>query len=170
MGKTFRTITRLLAVAAVICFIAGIILACNKTKADAHDVSNIQIEILAMRSECDPPQTGYGYNTYSVTFDIKIDNGTDAEISSIGMTFSFRDTSGKTIGTMRTNFGNSYSDSFRLAAKQTITLETYLSATANDPDNLDGLIGDLYGAAMQNYQIDCNITRISYSDGYAVDL
>ena len=71
---------------------------------------------------------------------------------------------------MRTNFGNSYSDSFRLAAKQTITLETYLSATANDPDNLDGLIGDLYGAALQNYQIDCNITRISYSDGYAVDL
>ena len=170
MGKTFRTITRLLAVAAVICFIAGLILAGNKEKADAHDVGNIQITILDMRSECDPSQTGYGYNTYSVTFDVKIDNGTDAELNAIGMTFSFRDASGKTIGTMRTTFGNSYSDSFRLAAKQTIILETYLSAKENDQNDLEGLIGELYGAALQDYRIDCNITHVSYSDGYIVDL
>ena len=155
-ARKMRTV--LLVIACIMC-VVGVVLSNNHSKQLAHKPENIKIEIVSSESK-------YDDRYYYVYTDFKIDNNTGATIDYIAVTTYFTDKNGKSIGTMTSNFGSSYSDTaLNLKEGDSVTKETYLSEWRSS-SSYSKLFAELYNNGIDNLIITYEITRVKWSDNY----
>ena len=103
---------------------------------------------------------------YYATMDFEIKNKTGSTIDYIEVTTYFSDKNGKSIGTMTSNFGATYSSSsLNLKANDKVIEEIYLSERKS-ASYFDSLFVELYENGIDDLVITHEITQVIWSDKY----
>lgn len=157
LAKKIRTI---LLVVACLVLVACLPMAREKDKERSHNPEKIKIEILNCRPESDDTY-------YYATMDFEIINKTGKPIDYIQVTTYFSDKNGKSIGTMTSNFGATYSSgSLNLKANDKVIQEIYLSERISS-SYYDSLFVELYENGIDDLVITHEITSVKWADDYS---
>ena len=144
--------------------IVGLTLTNIKTAERKHDVDDIKISVTDISTSI---EDGYYSTKYYVNMDFKIENKSKAKanLQRLDVTMYLTDKSGKSIGTITSSFGSSYSSSSELnleRGKNTI-LSSYLSATGN---NCSSVFSELYNNGLKNCNVEYKITYARWTDDH----
>ena len=156
LAKKLRII---LLVIACLVLVACLPIAKEKDKARTHNPEKIEIQMLSCTPESDDTY-------YYATMDFEIKNKTGSTIDYIEVTTYFSDKNGKSIGTMTSNFGATYSSSsLNLKANDKAIKEIYLSERKS-ASYFDSLFVELYENGIDDLVITHEITQVIWSDKY----
>ncbi len=152
--KKRRKIIIVAVIAAIVC---GIALKIGITKI-THSVNDIEISI----TDVTPKSDSKYYYLYT---DFTIINNTGATIDYLEVTAYFKDSKGKSVGTMTSTFGSSYGNSsLNLKAHQKTIESTYLSEWYNS-SSMSDLFVTLYNDGMNGLTVSYEIICVEWSDG-----
>ena len=142
----------------IISIVCLIVLIIGITKI-VHNVNRIDISITDVSSKNDNKY-------YYVYTDFTINNQTGATIDYLEVTTYFKDSKGKTVGTMTSTFGSSYGNStLNLKAHKKTIEETYLSEWYSS-SSMSDLFVTLYNNGIDGLTITYEITYVKWSDGH----
>ena len=156
--KKAKTIRTLLLVIACITLMVGFFQSAAADKVRKHNPEKIDIEIAQIESK-------YDSSKYYVVMDYEISNNTSVKLDYVKVITYVYDIDDRRLGTITSEFGNSYSNSINVQSGGSVIQSTSLSANQNSSSFTDVFV-ELYNNGMTNARFEYEIVSAKWSDNY----
>lgn len=157
-----KTRIKWISIVLVIALVVGLAVGIPLAKAGAHDVKDIKIEIVNMKSEYDPDASPYINGLYYIYFDFEITNNTGTAIDYIDVIIHVSDKSGTELGTISTTFGGYYSSSMNLKKSE---MQRFTTTVSESQPNNNSFFTSMYNTNVDEWTFTYEFDSVAFSDG-----